>query len=179
VANPQRARPRPPTTTPEQPPRIFTLQRTTDHTGLSGTGAVAWGIQFPDGRCVTQWRNSPVHVHQLSIFNNIREVSEVHGHGGATRVIWLHTQPATQLYDTARLTALTDAYRDALHRATHTTFTHLPLAAHAMAELPAFIDAYDGLAVAHTAALAELEKVRAEAAAMQAALDALAEAGQP
>jgi len=31
------------------------LTRTDDVTGLSGTGMVAWLVEFPDGPCVVRW----------------------------------------------------------------------------------------------------------------------------
>ena len=66
--------------------RRFILYREEDFSGVSGTGVVAWGILFPDGRVATRWNGSPA---QTCAFDSIDDVVVVHGHHGATRVIWL------------------------------------------------------------------------------------------
>jgi hypothetical protein len=65
----------------------FLLVRDHDVTGVSGTGRVAEGIQFSDGRAVIRWcvgehRST---VHWLSVDDAIA----VHGHNGATRIEWV------------------------------------------------------------------------------------------
>lgn len=67
--------------------RPFLLVRHHDETGLSGTGVVAWGVQFPDGATVTRWCSSE--VRQTCVWQSIDDVRHVHGHGGATEVVWL------------------------------------------------------------------------------------------
>lgn len=37
-------------------PRLFTLQRDTDVTGVSGTGTVVYGVVWPDGTVSVRWR---------------------------------------------------------------------------------------------------------------------------
>ncbi|MGW4803088.1 hypothetical protein [Kitasatospora sp. NPDC004272] len=67
------------------PTRVFTLQRDHDITGISGTGTVAHGVQWPDGTVTLRWtgpRPSTVH------WNSIDDVIAINGHGGATRIIW-------------------------------------------------------------------------------------------
>ncbi|WP_327377975.1 hypothetical protein OG393_30855 [Streptomyces sp. NBC_01216] len=67
-------------------PRRFYLHRTTDNTGVSGTGRVADGILWTDGTVSIRWlgeRPSTV------FWNSIHNALHVHGHGGATRVVWL------------------------------------------------------------------------------------------
>lgn len=67
-------------------PRRFVLKRDEDVTGLSGTGVVAWGVIFPDGRVATRWKSE---VAQTCAFDSIEDVIHVHGHHGRTRVVWL------------------------------------------------------------------------------------------
>jgi hypothetical protein len=71
-------------------PRRFLLDRRRDPTGLSGTGIVATGICFSwDGPVVTRWRGLYSGVHQITHWSTVDEVLRVHGHGGATDLIWL------------------------------------------------------------------------------------------
>lgn len=62
------------------------LLRDEDVTGISGTGAVAEGIQFSDGQCVLHWLTE---VSSLVVHENVANVERIHGHGGRTRVDWL------------------------------------------------------------------------------------------
>lgn len=66
-------------------PRRFRLIRHEDETGISGTGIVAFGIQFPDGNVVTRWNSD---VAQTCVWASIEEVEAVHGHGGLTEIRW-------------------------------------------------------------------------------------------
>lgn len=71
-------------------PRRFHLQRTTDPTGVSGTGRIADGVLWPDGTVVIRWRgNRPSTVAWMSLDDALA----VHGHGGATTVIWDDPEP--------------------------------------------------------------------------------------
>ncbi len=69
--------------------RRFALQRDTDISGISGPGTVVWGVQFPDGVCAYRW-NTPTAT--TSIADSIADVEEIHGHNGATRVVWLDAE---------------------------------------------------------------------------------------
>lgn len=69
-------------------PRPFGLYRRQDETGVSGTGMVALGAEFPDGMVVLRWTSAfPTSV----VFHErgIESVEAVHGHGGKTQVVWL------------------------------------------------------------------------------------------
>jgi hypothetical protein len=70
----------------EEPMRRFTLYRKRDVSGVSGTGLVAYGVVFPDGVAVTRWNAK---IAQTCVWASIGEVEHVHGHGGATEVVWL------------------------------------------------------------------------------------------
>lgn len=68
--------------------RRFKLQRDTDVTGVSGTGAVAEGVEFSNGVVALHWVSDfPTSV----VFHHrgMESVVAVHGHGGATKVVWL------------------------------------------------------------------------------------------
>lgn len=67
-------------------PRRFYLDRNTDVTGASGTGRVADGVLWPDGTVTVRWRGE----HQSTVnWGNIESAERVHGHGGATRIVFL------------------------------------------------------------------------------------------
>lgn len=73
-------------------PRPFVLQRNEDVTGVSGTGVVAWGVEFPDGVVALRWNSEwPTSV----VFHDkgMDAVNSVHGHGGATEVLWADYAP--------------------------------------------------------------------------------------
>lgn len=68
----------------------FVLVRDTDVSGVSGTGVVANGIEWPDGHAAIHWTGSDYPTttpHPVGIAS----VLAVHGHGGATRIVWLPT----------------------------------------------------------------------------------------
>ncbi|MFD6324224.1 hypothetical protein ACFWOL_15440 [Streptomyces sp. NPDC058442] len=71
-------------------PRLFHLQRDHDISGVSGTGRVADGVQWPDGTVTLRWigdRPSTVHWDRLD------DAVAIHGHSGATRIVWADEQP--------------------------------------------------------------------------------------
>lgn len=69
--------------------RRFVLERDEDVTGVSGTGIVAQGVWWPDGDVVAlRWTSAwPTSV----VFHDkgIESVEAIHGHNGATRIVWL------------------------------------------------------------------------------------------
>lgn len=68
--------------------RRFVLQRDEDVSGVSGTGAVADGVEFSSGVVALTWGGGwPTSV----VFHErgIESVLHVHGHGGSTRLVWL------------------------------------------------------------------------------------------
>lgn len=65
----------------------FVLYRDTDVTGVSGTGIVAEGARFTDGRVALRWI---VGEHRSTVvWDSIESVEQIHGHSGATRIIWV------------------------------------------------------------------------------------------
>ena len=68
--------------------KLFVLYRIEDETGISGTGVVAEGIEFSDGKCVISW----VTEHKsIAIYENIEQVIMIHGHNGKTVIRFLHS----------------------------------------------------------------------------------------
>ena len=67
-------------------PRRFVLERDVDITGHSGTGLVAWGVQYPDGRVSARWNGE---IAQTSSWDSIADMISVHGHDGMTHLAWL------------------------------------------------------------------------------------------
>jgi hypothetical protein len=70
--------------TPELP-RRFHLQRDTDVSGVSGTGRVADGVLWPDGTVSLRWIGARPSV---VFWDRLEDAEAVHGHGGATRIVW-------------------------------------------------------------------------------------------
>lgn len=66
-------------------PRTFTLQRDDDETGVSGTGEVAHGVLWANGKVTLSWLTETSSVTQ---FDDFGHVLKVHGHGGKTRVLF-------------------------------------------------------------------------------------------
>lgn len=68
--------------------RRFVLQRNNDVTGVSGTGVVAEGVLFSNDVVALQWTSEfPTSV----VFHTrgMESVEAVHGHSGATQIVWL------------------------------------------------------------------------------------------
>ena len=71
--------------------RRFEMIRTIDVTGASGTGRVAEGVQFGNGKVVICWltpRSSIV------IWDTIVDAVAIHGHDGLTEFNWLDPEPS-------------------------------------------------------------------------------------
>ena len=67
--------------------RLFRLLRLEDETGLSGTGPVAEGVLFDNGKVAVGWGGQQG-VPSVAVFDSIEQVEKIHGHGGKTRVEW-------------------------------------------------------------------------------------------
>jgi hypothetical protein len=66
--------------------RRFQLVRDVDATGVSGTGVVVEGVRFTDGTVALRWLSEHT---STAIYASIDDVEKIHGHDGATRVVWL------------------------------------------------------------------------------------------
>jgi len=65
--------------------RRLHLLRTEDVSGVSGTGIVAFGVQFPDGTIVLNWDTK---VSSITIYKSLSDLQQIVGHGGRTKVIY-------------------------------------------------------------------------------------------
>ncbi len=64
--------------------KIFHLKRTEDESGVSGTGRIAQGIIFDNGKVALTWLSDHPSV---TVYDNIGEVRAIHGHEGKTEVV--------------------------------------------------------------------------------------------
>lgn len=77
--------------------RRFKLVRVEDESGVSGTGTVAVGVQFPDGAVAFEWlneQNESIDATQNGLTlkqapDGIEDTIEIHGHGGKTKIGWI------------------------------------------------------------------------------------------
>ncbi|WP_288797785.1 hypothetical protein [uncultured Arsenicicoccus sp.] len=66
--------------------RRFVLARDRDVSGVSGIGVVAEGVQWSDGTVSMRWLGDRA---STVTHDSIDNVTAIHGHDGATRVVWL------------------------------------------------------------------------------------------
>jgi len=65
--------------------RVFQLLRDEDPSGVSDVGRVAVGVVFPSGKVVLEWLGSHS---TFGIYDDLRRVEHIHGHGGKTRIVF-------------------------------------------------------------------------------------------
>lgn len=68
--------------------RRFRLVRHQDVSGVSGTGVVAHGVEWPDGTVSMRW-SVPGLPAAFANWDGIEAIMQVHGHEGATEVEWI------------------------------------------------------------------------------------------
>lgn len=64
----------------------FYLNRIKDISGISGTGRVAEGFVFDNGKVAMCWLTA---TSSIAIYDTIEHVNRIHGHEGATEVEWV------------------------------------------------------------------------------------------
>ena len=64
--------------------KMFYLKRAEDESGVSGTGRVAQGFVFDNGKVAVTWLSEHPSV---TVYDNIGEVTAIHGHGGKTELV--------------------------------------------------------------------------------------------
>ena len=64
--------------------KMFYLKRVEDESGVSGTGRIAQGFIFDNGKVALTWLSEHPSV---TVYDSIGEVTAVHGHGGKTEVV--------------------------------------------------------------------------------------------
>lgn len=65
--------------------KTFYLVRNKDVSGISGVGKVAEGVEWDDGQVTICWLSK---YHSIGVFDNILCLQKIHGHDGATEVVW-------------------------------------------------------------------------------------------
>jgi hypothetical protein len=66
--------------------RRFVLNRTKDATGTSGTGIVAEGVCFSNGKVALHWLS---HLGAVNVYDSMDVTEKLHGHGGNTKIEWI------------------------------------------------------------------------------------------
>lgn len=106
----------------------FLVQRDQDASGISGTGVVAEGVQFSDGWVVTHWLDqAPMWEPKTDVWHHkgTGPVTKIHGHGGATRIVWTRDKErqgqefladVAEAFDIPGWVVGTEAERVSLHR---------------------------------------------------------------
>lgn len=65
--------------------RTFRLVRDEDFSGVSGTGNVAEGVEFNNGKCVMCWDTA---TSSIAVYENVYDLVSIHGHEGRTKVVF-------------------------------------------------------------------------------------------
>jgi hypothetical protein len=76
--------------------RRFYLQRDEDVSNVSGTGVVAEGIEWDDGKVCLRWRGKH---RSMVLWDDIASVEVIHGHDGRTRVVWVDGEEVVDRVD--------------------------------------------------------------------------------
>jgi hypothetical protein len=67
------------------PGKVFDLMRSHDGSGVSGSGRVAEGFEFENGKVVMCWLGA---MASINMYESIDHVKAIHGHGGSTEVVY-------------------------------------------------------------------------------------------
>lgn len=79
------------------------MYRERDHSGISGTGLVAEGMEFSNGQVALSWLGE---LTSITIHQSVANVEQIHGHHGATYLVFLDEKkpsPSERLKDSLRL----------------------------------------------------------------------------
>lgn len=87
----------------------FVLQRNIDHSGVSGTGVVAYGIEFDDGSVALRW---PGEHPSTAVWSDMRDMEFIHGHEGDTVVQYSDPERLNRAYKRAVAWMLSARYAD-------------------------------------------------------------------
>ena len=66
--------------------RLFELHRDKDLSGVSGVGVVAEGVEFTSGMVALTWYSPH---RSVNVYESIATVTNLHGHEGATKIVWV------------------------------------------------------------------------------------------
>ncbi|TXH09063.1 MAG: hypothetical protein E6R04_09290 [Spirochaetes bacterium] len=62
------------------------LNRHEDATGTSGTGIVAEGVCFSNGKVALHWLS---HYGAVNVYDSMQVTEGIHGHEGKTKIEWI------------------------------------------------------------------------------------------
>lgn len=68
---------------------MFKLVRYRDETGVSGIGVVAEGVIFEDNTVAMRWLTA---TKSTAFYDCIEDVKKIHGHDGATEILFLNAE---------------------------------------------------------------------------------------
>jgi len=73
--------------------KTFKLERKEDESGVSGTGTVAQGVVFDNGKVALTWNEdvTDVDASSIGVYDSIEDVEKIHGHNGKTEVVFDNT----------------------------------------------------------------------------------------
>ena len=63
----------------------FWLKRIKDISGISGTGIVAEGVVFENGKCAMNWLTP---TSSVGLYDNMEILEKIHSHEGHTKIIY-------------------------------------------------------------------------------------------
>lgn len=63
----------------------FTLKRSADVSGVSGTGTVAEGVVFSDGTTILRWLRAGG---STAVYDSLEAMDAIHSHDGKTKVVY-------------------------------------------------------------------------------------------
>lgn len=66
---------------------LFYLNREEDESGVSGTGIVAEGVIFKNGKVAIAWCSASG-IASVTVYNTINDVEAIHGHKGKTKIVY-------------------------------------------------------------------------------------------
>ena len=64
--------------------KLFYLHRVEDDSGISGTGRIAQGVIFDNGKVALTWLSD---TPSTGVYDSIGDVRTIHGHEGKTEVV--------------------------------------------------------------------------------------------
>ncbi len=70
--------------------KTFVLNRIKDISGISGTGIVAEGVIFSNGKVFVHWLKEP---QSIVHWNSIQDLEKINGHNGNTIIVYSKNEP--------------------------------------------------------------------------------------
>jgi hypothetical protein len=70
--------------------RRFILKRDKDIAGVSGTGIIAEGVVFSNGKVTLSWLTQ---YKSVGVYDSLDDVEAIHCHGGYTEIAWFDLEP--------------------------------------------------------------------------------------